>query len=230
MQACKNRRIKQDGSIMLLKVLLIFATLIPSIGWTAGESIIPEGTRITLQLNDPLSTKRNNEGDAFKAIVVKPVSLGDRIVIPKGSVVTGSISRIKRPGVIKGKSLMNLLFQSINIPGYGEHPIVAKLEGLNDENASGIYPEGTIKGESSNKQDIGRILAPGILGAGIGGLAGGGKGVAIGSGVGAVAGIATVFSTRGKDIELSRGTPLIISLERPLTIAADIESDTARNR
>jgi hypothetical protein len=230
MWPCKNSRMRQDGSLMLLKFSLLFIALIPSLGWTAGEITIPEGARITLQLNDPLSTKRNNEGDAFKAIVVTPVSIGDRIAIPKGSVVAGSISRIKRPGVIKGKPLMNLLFQSVNIPGHGDHAIVAKLEEVNDEKNSGVYPEGTIKGEDSNSRDVGRIIAPGILGAGIGGLANGGKGAAIGSGIGAAVGIATVFSTRGKDLELSRGATLIISLERPLLIPADNDSETAKNR
>jgi hypothetical protein len=228
MQACKNIGIKKGRSSMLLKYSWILITLIPSLCWAAGESTVPEGTRITLQLNDPLSTKRNNEGDVFKAIVVKSVALGDRIVIPKGSVVTGSISRIKRPGVIKGKSLMNLLFQSINIPGHGDHAILAKLAEL-PENKSGVYPEGTVVGEGSAKQDLGKLLAPPILGAGIGGLANGGKGAAIGGGIGAAVGIGTIFSTREKkDIELSRGATLIISLERPLIIAAENDFDAAK--
>jgi hypothetical protein len=228
MEACENSRTIKGRSIMLLKYgTWILIALIPSLCWAAGENTVPEGTRINLQLNDPISTKRNNEGDTFKAIVVNPVSLGDLIVIPKGSVVTGIISRIKRPGVIKGTSLMNLLFQSINIPGRGEHSILGKLAELPENNA-GVYPEGTVIGESSAKRDITKILAPGIIGGAIGGLTGGGKGAAIGGGIGTAVGIGTVFSTRGKDVELSRGATLIISLYRPLIISAETEIDAAK--
>jgi hypothetical protein len=93
----------------------------------ASDTILPEKTRITLQLNNHLSTRVNSEGDTFTAYVTAPILIGDRIVIPKGSVVNGSISRILRPGRFKGKAVMNLLFQSVTIPGRGQLPIVASL-------------------------------------------------------------------------------------------------------
>jgi hypothetical protein len=224
MWTCKNNRMKLGGSNSLIYALLL-ALLIPSVSWAAGEIIIPEGTRITLQLNDNLSTNRNREGDAFKALVVNPVYQGEKIVIPKGSIVTGSISRIVRPGRIKGKAIMNLLFQSINIPGRGEYQIAAMLEQVNSEDTD---PEGTIKGKGSAGKDVGKVLAPTLGGAGIGGLAGGGKGAGIGAGIGAVIGMATIFSTSGKDLELSRGATLNISLEKPLNIPTDSDNITAR--
>jgi hypothetical protein len=196
----------------------------------AADAIIPEGTRINLQLNDRISTQSNSEGDSFKAIVTEPVYVGERMAVPKGSVVSGSISRILRPGRFKGKAAMTLLFQSINIPGRGELPIVASLTGVDREGNRGINTEGTIQGEGSEGKDIARVLTPGLAGAGIGTLAGGGKGAGIGAGIGVAVGLATVFNSRGKDIVMRRGSALEISLDKALSVPPEAEGAAARNR
>ena len=188
------------------------------------EITIPEGTRVSLQLNDYLSTKLNNEGDAFTAKVIAPVYVGDRIAIPKGSVVTGSVSRIVRPGRFRGKAVMNLLFQSIRLPGHAEISIPsASLVRVDAEGNAGVQPEGGVVGESSVGKDTARVLAPGATGAGIGAVVGGGKGAAVGAGVGAASGLIAIFATRGKDLEMRRGTTLDIALDRPLVVPPESE-------
>ncbi len=216
-------RMKQLGNIAWSAVLML-PLLMQPVSLAAAETILPESTRITLQLNNHLSTKVNSEGDVFTAYVTTAVSLGDRIVVPKGSVVTGSISRIIRPGRFKGKAVMNVLFQSIEIPGRGQLPIVASLAKMGSEDNLTIRTEGTLEGDSSAGSDIGRIVIPGMVGTGVGTLAGGGKGAAIGAGIGAALGLATVFATRGKEIEVPRGSALDIVLVRPLVITDEAES------
>jgi len=219
-------------SLTLSCALLLFILFVPQITRAAADTIvIPEGTRISLQLNNHLNTKSSSEGDPFKAIVTDPVCIGDRMIIPKGSVVSGSISHILRPGrAFKGKAALTLLFQSINIPGHGELPIVASLTGVDGQGNKGINAEGTKEGEGSKGRDIERVVTPGIVGAGIGTLAGGGKGAGIGGGIGAAVGLATVFSSRGKDIEMKRGSTLDITLDKPLPIPTEPEGVSARNR
>jgi hypothetical protein len=97
-------------------------------------------------------------------------------------------------------------------------------------NSEDTDPEGTIKGKGSAGRDVGKVLVPTLGGAGIGGLAGGGKGAGIGAGIGAVVGLGTIISTPGKDIELSRGSTLVISLDKPLTIPSESENVTERFR
>jgi type IV secretion system protein VirB10 len=226
MLPCKNGKMTS----IALTCAVFFAFALPQVSSAAADIIIPEGTRICLQLNNHISTKSNSEGDVFKAIVTEPVSVGDRIVIPKGSEVTGSIARILRPGRVKGKAVMTLLFQSIDIPGRGPLPIVASLTGVGREENSRIGTEGTIEGEGSTRKDLGRVLTPSIIGAGIGTIAGGGRGAGIGAGVGAAVGLATVFNSRGKDIELRRGASLDITLDRALSLPPEAESTAARAR
>jgi len=207
------------------RILLLTFSFVNLVFPATQEVTIPEGTRISLQLNDHLSTKLNNEGDTFTAKVIAPVYIGDRVAIAKGSVVTGSVSRIVRPGRFRGKAVMNLLFQSIRTPGgRAEIPIPsATLVRVDAEGNAGVGPEGGVAGEGSTGRDAGRVLAPGATGAGIGAVVGGGKGAAIGAGVGAAAGLITIFATRGKDLEMKRGTTMDISLDRPLVVLQESE-------
>ena len=229
MHPCKNNKMKELRNLTLVCVLMVTFSL--SRAFTAAsDTVLPEKTRIILQLNNHLSTKVNSEGDTFTAYVTAPILLGDQIVIPKGSVVAGSISRILRPGRFKGKAVMNLIFQSINIPGHGQLPIVASLARVGSQGQGAIRSEGTVEGESSEGNDIGKVLVPGIAGAGIGGLTGGAKGAAIGSGVGAAIGLATVFATRGKEIEVQRGATLEILLDQALTIPPEDGGAATANR
>jgi hypothetical protein len=198
--------------------MMILALLLTNAPLPSADAVLPEKTRIKLQLNNPLSTKVNSEGDAFTAVVTAPVMLGDQMVIPKGSEVTGSISRILRPGRFKGKAVMNLLFQSISIPGRGHLPIVASLAGMSSDGNQRVRSEGTVEGEGSGAGEVSRVVIPGVAGAGIGALTGGGKGAAIGAGVGSAVGLATIFATRGEEIDIRRGDTLDISLDQPLAI------------
>jgi hypothetical protein len=214
------RKLRRFGLILSLLGLVATETAIAR-PQSPGEVTVAEGTRITLQLNEHLSTKLNSEGDPFTAVVSVPVLQGDRIVIPKGSMVSGSISRVVRPGRFKGKAVMNLLFQSIRIPGRGKFEIVASLARVDPEGNAGVKSEGTIQGNGSAGGDVTRILKPSLGGAGIGVLAGGARGSAIGAGVGAIVGLGTVFATRGKDLEVARGSTMDIVLDRPLSLPVE---------
>lgn len=68
-----------------------------------GEYVIEPGTRIPLNLLNSVSTKHSAEGDRVYLQTVFPVLLRGRIVIPPGSYVAGTITRVKRPGRVKGR-------------------------------------------------------------------------------------------------------------------------------
>ena len=210
------------GKLLIRRVACALLCLIPGMfginSAASGEIVLAEGTRIFLALNDPLSTKHSSEGDIFTADVVVPVYQKERLVLPKGSIVAGSISRIVRPGRFRGKALLNVLFQSVRIAGTVQLPLVASLAAIEPEGKAGVKAESTIQGEGSKGKDAAQVAKPALAGAGIGALAGGGTGAAIGSAAGAVIGLGSVFASRGKDVEVRKGSTLEIVLDRPLTI------------
>jgi hypothetical protein len=123
---------------------------------------------------------------------------------------------------------MNLLFPSVRIPGRGEYPIVASLFRIDSEGSADVRSEGTVVAPGAKAADAGRVLKPGLTGAGIGVLVGGGRGAAIGSGVGAAVGLGVIFATRGNDLVVRRGSTLHLALDRPLILPA--EGDPASGR
>lgn len=229
MLSSKHEIIKPCCSLTICFALLLVNPAPPA-ACAASNIAIPEGTVIALQLNDHLSTKTGSEGDPFTAVVMTPVFLGDKMVIPKGSSVAGSISRLLRPGRFKGKAVLNLLFQSITIPGRGQVPIVATLIKVDSEGNKSVHSEGSIESQSSKSGDAVKVIVPGLAGAGIGTLAGGGKGAGIGAGVGIAVGLASVFTSRGKDIEIRKGSTLDISLDRPLILTSEEANAASRNQ
>lgn len=205
------------GKRCLFLAFLLFPGMVNA--QTGTEVVLPEGTRISLQLNSNLSTKLNNEGDSFTATVIASVYLKDRLVIPKGSIVTGSVPRILRPGRFKGKAQMNLLFSTIRLPDTGKPlPIVASLAQVGQEENAKAQSEGTITGEGSKGKDAAKVAPPTLTGAGVGAIVGGARGAAIGAGVGAAVGLAAVLAGRGTDLEIKRGAPMDIVLVRPLAV------------
>jgi hypothetical protein len=197
MKTCKNRLMRLTR-VPLLGFSLISGLLLQPVLAASDGVTVPEGTEITLQLNKSLSTKDNREGDVFDAYVVEPVSSGDRIIIPRGSVISGSISRITRPGRFKGKAVIHLLFQSIEIPGRGEIPIHASLDHIDSGGNEDIYTENVLPGAGPAAKSVGGIPGNSLTGTG--------------------SGIANVFWTRGKELEIHRGATMRISLKQELKV------------
>jgi hypothetical protein len=202
-----------SGKRWMISLLLLFPAL--ATAQSRNEIVLPEGTRITLQLNDNLSTKKNDEGDSFSATVTSAVYLKERLAIPEGSIVSGSISHLLKPGRFKGKAMMTLLFSTLRLQGSPDLPIVATLVKVGEEGNAETRGEGTIRPENSKGKDITKVAAPAVTGAGIGAIIDGGRGAAIGGSIGAAVGL---LFNRGTDVELKRGCTLEIVLDRSLCI------------
>jgi hypothetical protein len=216
-----------------LVILMGLCLGLPSLSYgqqSISEITLAQGTKISLQLNDRLSTKTNSEGDPFSAVVIEPVYQGERLVIPKGSTISGNISRIVRPGRFGGKATMNLLFDSISIPGRGVLQLTASLVKIDAAGNGSVGNEGTVVGNTSRAGEVISVIGPAAAGGAIGGGIGGGKGAGIGAGVGAAVGLGSIFMTRGKDLEMRKGATMEISLDRPLPVPLEGDEEAAKVR
>jgi hypothetical protein len=169
-------------------------------------------------LNNTLSTKTNQAGDPFAGVVSRSVRVGDKVAIPEGSAVRGSVSHVERAGRVKGRAELGLRFEALVLPGGEVLQMAASLSDLGESEKETVAEEGEVKGEGTKARDAVTVGGGAGVGTAIGAIAGGGKGAAIGAGTGAAAGAAVVLLTRGKDVELKRGSELAIQLDRPLTV------------
>lgn len=214
----------------VLIVLILFSPVFcvqgPASQEPAGEGSIeaqmtvPEGTIIPIVLTAYLNTRSSQVGDIVYADTTYPIWIQQRLVIPKGSTVRGTITEVIRPGRIKGKGRLAIRFDDLLLPNGVKRDLIASLRGLHgpgDENLD--RNSESVSAGSSTRADAGTVVATTSQGAVIGAIAGRGSGAAIGAGAGAAAGIVTMLFTRDRDLVLNPGTQFDLELRRPIKFA-----------
>ena len=168
--------------------------------------LVPIGTNLKVRLEDTLSSKDSRAGDKFTATVLDPVRFNE-------ATVRGHIRSIVKSGRIKGRTTMNLAFDSITLSDGRTgtlHGIVTRVydsKGRADE-------EGGVQSESRGRQTIKRGGIGATAGAIIGAIAGGGKGAAIGLIVGGAAGAGSLAIGGSKELKLENGTEMLVHVTR----------------
>ena len=165
--------------------------------------IVSAGTSVTVSLGSALGSKLSQSGQTFSGSVAKDVMVGDEVVIPKGSTVSGTVIDAKPLGKFKGGALLELRLTSINLNGY-EMPVKTAARSF------------SLKGKGKRTA----VLTGGgaALGGIIGALAGGGKGAAIGAAAGAGAGAGGSAFSGNKEIVLPAESDVTFELTQPLEL------------
>jgi type IV secretion system protein VirB10 len=179
---------------------------------------VRSGTRIPLSLLGSLDTKHSKEGDRVNLETRFPVSVNGRIAIPRGSFVTGTVTRIKTPGRGSSKGELSLRFETLTLPNGVTREIRSSLGGADGAAGRVDREAGKITGERSTGDDARTANGRATTGASAGSLAGAvsGAGSQAGWVVGAAAGLASVLVSRGPDVVLRRGAMIEMVLDRDL--------------
>jgi hypothetical protein len=186
-----------------------------------GSVSVADGTILRIRLENTISTRTSRQGDVFTAIVTEPVYLPDSsvVAVPAGAKISGSVTRVLRPGRVKGTAELHLRYDRLTMPGGTDFTMSATTAGVGDARVGKVDPnEGTINGNTSKGRDGAAIGGSAAGGAVIGGVVGGPPGAAVGAVIGAAVGTGGVLITRGKDVDLPSGTSLQIKLIQPLNV------------
>ena len=171
---------------------------------------LASGVRIDATTEGTISSRTDKAGDTFTANVSSDVKDGrGRVVIPAGSTVNLTVTELK-PALDKGKAdgRITVMVNSVTV-GSQTYPVSASITSM----------EHTLKGRGVGAAEVEKTAA----GAAIGGIAGriiGGnaKGTVIGAVVGGAAGAAIAVQTANRDVVVAAGTPMVITLNGPVTI------------
>lgn len=206
-------------------MLLIFAATlagaqpVPSAG---GEYTVPPGTKVPLSLINTVSTKHSAPGDRVYLETAFPILGGGRIVVPVGSYVAGTVTRVVKPGRIRGRGELYVRFDSLTLPNGVTRDFRARLGGV-DAAANGELDtaEGMVRSEGNKAGDARTVGEAAGAGASIGVIASRtAMGAGIGAAAGAAAGLIGVLVTRGPDAVLPRGSTVEMVVDRPITYQA----------
>jgi hypothetical protein len=176
-----------------------------------GNFIVPDGTRLVAVLNNDLSTRSAAAGDRFTMRVTDPVEF-------QGATIEGHVASIQRSGRLTGRSTMTLDFDSIRLRDGRSYQFAGLLQDVVAQNGERVRvdTEGAVRDQSQTSQTGQRAAMGTAVGAIIGAIAGGGKGAAIGAIIGAGTGAGSVYVQGRNDLELNRGSQLIIRAGAPI--------------
>jgi len=187
---------------------------------------VPAGTKVLLQLRSSINTKSAKAGDGVYLASTFPVVVGNRVLIPAGVYVQGTVDRVVRAGHVKGRAQLDMHFSSIifpngtvvEIPGVVNSLPGAKKQSVKDDGEGTIEQAGD---KGRNAGEVAKIAIPtgGTVGT-IGGLESGHP--IVGGVVGIAAGLATTgivaLFTRGADVDIASGSNVEMVFQRPLVL------------
>lgn len=189
--------------------------------------IVPAGTRIPIQLRQPLSTKNAQPGDPVYAQTTFPIIAGGGMAVPAGTWVQGVVDTVKRAGRIKGTAELQFHLTKLIYPNGYTLDIAAAIDQVpGSGTASSVKEPGVVKRDGEKGKDLERIGTGASQGAQIGSLAGVAArqsvgGLAAGGLAGIAAGTLIALLARGSDVVFDAGTAVEIALSQPMAVQVE---------
>lgn len=176
---------------------------------------VPAGTQLSIRLNDPLDSERNQVGDSFHGSLSAPIVVDGETVIPSGADVVGRVANVQSAGRFAGNSLLTLELTSLEVNG--------RTYSLQTN-------QWTRAGKGEGKNTATKVGIGTAAGAILGGIIGGGKGAAIGAATGAGAGTGVSASRKGEQIRLGPEAVLNFQTINSLVVTAQGANDRNSGR
>jgi hypothetical protein len=174
---------------------------------TFEELVISRDSVIGMQTENRISTDTAHVEDKVEARVTRDVRVGDRIAIPSGARVLGTVTQVERGGKFKEQAKLGIRFNTIVLGDGTRLPISTET----------IMRLGEAPGNKAAQKVGGAAVGGAILGA----ILGGSKGAAIGATAGAGGGAAVVQAGDQSTVVLQPGTPLTARILSPVTVTVE---------
>jgi hypothetical protein len=76
---------------------------------------LPTGTAVTVRLSSAVGSKLSAKGGHFSAIVVRPVEVNGKVVVPAGAEALGRIVEAVPQGRVKGAAELRLVLETVTL-------------------------------------------------------------------------------------------------------------------
>jgi hypothetical protein len=165
---------------------------------------LPANTWVTVRVNEPLSSDRNQTGDAFTGTLLEPIIANGLLIARRGQTVTGIVTEAQKAGRVSGVSHLKLELTGIQLADGRQIQVKTQLIDR--------------KGNTSYGRDAFAIGATTAAGAAIGAGVNGGVGAGVGAAAGLVVSTIGVLLTRGRPTVVYPETPLTFSMQTPIVV------------
>lgn len=167
--------------------------------------VLNAGTGFAVRLQETLDTRRDGPGHRFTAVLDEPLTEGDRVIVPKGTLFYGHLTAAHDSGRFKGRAMLSATLDSFayNDQIYNIRSSTAGAASRGHKKRNWLWFGGGAAG-----------------GATIGAAAGGGVGALIGAGAGAAGGTVGALVTGKQHVVFPVETRLTFRLETPVELSA----------
>jgi type IV secretion system protein VirB10 len=188
----------------------------------AAAAEIPKGTHVLLRMQNSISTKTAHEGDYVYLRTASPITDAGRIAVPAGSYVQGVVTQAKRSGRVAGKAELGIRLETLTLTRgtvLKFSPRLSSVDSNGSEQKVAREEEDVVRQGSEHGRDTARVAIFAGSGAALGGIVDQAwRGAGVGAGIGGAVGLATVLATRGREVELRRGSTLDVVFDRPVIL------------
>lgn len=171
------------------------------------DLVVPVDAVLGLQIERTISSETARVEDRVEARVTRDVRVGDRVAIPAGSIVQGSVMEVERGGRVKEKAKLGIRF----------HTVV-----MADGTRLAIRTDTVVReGASPANESAAKIGGAAVGGAILGAILGGGRGAVIGGTVGAAGGTAATMAGGRNPATLTAGSTVSVRVQQPVTVTVE---------
>lgn len=180
-----------------------------------GPVTLIAGTLLQVRTSEAVDNKRAAAGTPVEFTVIRDVTAGGVLAIPRGATVHGVVTEAKNvgSGQLAGSPELSLALTSLDLGGQN-YPLTSD--------------QFRVKGPNKAGRTVGSALGGALLGAIIGGVVGRGAGAAIGAGAGAAAGTAASAATPGPNVWIPSEALVTFHLTTPVTVNPVSPQEAAR--
>jgi hypothetical protein len=168
---------------------------------------------LQLRTSEPVGSKHAKDGEQVQFTVIRDVTVGGVLAIPRGATAHGVVTEVKNAGELGGSPELALKLTSLDLGGQ-DYPL-----------DTGQFK---VKGPNKAGHTVGNAITGGIIGTIIGCAADRGFGCAVGAGAGAAAGTAASAATPGPNVWIPAEAQVAFHLNSPLTVTPVSAQEAAR--
>jgi len=181
------------------------------VSFTSTTRTLGAGARIDASMAQAITSRSNKAGETVTATVAADAKdRNGRVVVPAGSAVELLITQLE-PAKNKSQADGKLTFQVTAATVRGQrYPMAAEVTSVPHT----LKGRGVTAGEAE-KVGVGTVIGA-VAGRVIGGNA---TGAVVGGAVGAAGGTVVAIQTASRDVVVSAGAPVVITLTGPLTVS-----------
>lgn len=175
---------------------------------TAVRLTVPAATQIEVAFTNQVSSETSHPGDSFSARLTKDVMIENRVAIPAGAELTGTVTEAVATKKIGGQARLVLAFETLSLASGQSTALPATL--IAEGKKQTAKDAATIGGSTAGGALLGRVLAGDKQ-----------KGTAIGAVVGAAAGTAVAANNASDPVTFAEGTIVPVALQQPIVVVLE---------